>query len=116
MTTKPPVEVIYAPVFTRAIKRLHKKFPKVAIELRPLIQQLENGETPGDQVQGTGYTVYKARVRNSQAQRGKSGGLRVIYYIKRAERVILVTIYSKTEQVDITADEIRRIIEEFESE
>ncbi len=49
-------------------------------DLNPVLIQLEAGETPGDRIQGLGsYRVYKARIRNSDAQRGKSGGYRVVY-------------------------------------
>jgi mRNA-degrading endonuclease RelE of RelBE toxin-antitoxin system len=59
-----------------------------------------------------GHTVYKVRVRNTDAQRGKSGGYRVIYYLVDREDVLLVTVYSKPEQADIDADQIQQIIEE----
>lgn len=35
-------------------------------------------------------------------------------YIKTKLKIILVTIYSKTEQGDISAEKIRRIISDFE--
>jgi len=69
--------------------------------VQPLIKQLKAGETPGDQIQSLGYTVYKVRVKNSDAKRGKSGGYRIIYYLQAQESLLLVTIYSKTEQSDI---------------
>ncbi|MGI9281239.1 MAG: type II toxin-antitoxin system RelE/ParE family toxin [Endozoicomonas sp.] len=55
--------------------------------------------------------MYKIRVRNSDAKRGKSGGYRVIYYLKTKEVIILVTLYSKTEQTDIQTDEVQSIID-----
>jgi mRNA-degrading endonuclease RelE of RelBE toxin-antitoxin system len=116
MTTKPPVEIIFLPYFLKALKHLRKKYPHISSDLKTLINRLEQAETPGDQIQGTKYTTYKVRVQNTDAKRGKSGGYRVIYYIKTSERVFLLTIYSKTEQADISTDEIRRIIKEFESE
>jgi len=57
--------------------------------------------------------VYKVRLPNPSAQRGKSGGFRVIYYVKLADAVMLVTIYSKTEQTDISADELRRLLDDL---
>jgi mRNA-degrading endonuclease RelE of RelBE toxin-antitoxin system len=51
-------------------------------------------------------------VRNTDARRGKSGGYRLIYYLVDREDVLLVTVYSKTEQADIEADQIQQIIEE----
>nr|WP_322095882.1 type II toxin-antitoxin system RelE/ParE family toxin [Pseudanabaena mucicola] len=58
-----------------------------------------------------GYTVFKLRIKNSDNQKGKSAGYRVIYYLKTSTSVILITIYSKSEQSDILATEVRRIIE-----
>jgi len=38
----------------------------------------------------------------------------MIYYLKSRSRIILVTIYSQTEQGDISAEKIRTIIKDFE--
>ena len=80
-----------------------------------MIERLERGETPGDQIRRTGFSVFKVRIRNRDAQRGKSGGYRMIYYLKTPDRVILVTIYSKTDQGDVTAAEIRQILDAYEA-
>lgn len=113
MTNKPPVAVDLSARFRRDVKRLLKKYRRVREDVQTLIKQLEQGETPGSQVQGIQYTVYKVRVRNSDAQKGKSGGYRVVYYLKTLENIILITLYSKSEAADIPDDEIRRIIDEF---
>jgi mRNA-degrading endonuclease RelE of RelBE toxin-antitoxin system len=102
MTSRDPVQVGYTPLFTRFLKHLTKKYRNVWRDLQSLIERLEAGETPGAQVRGTAYTVYKVRVRNSDISKGKSGGYRVIYYLKTTTSVLLLAIYSKTEQVDIT--------------
>ena len=80
-----------------------------------VIEQLEQGEQPGDQISGVGYAVFKVRVRNSDNQKGKSGGYRLIYYLETTTGIILLTIYSKSEQVDIEADELRKIITDYDS-
>ena len=110
----PRVEVVFTPEFKRNVRRLARKYRSVRSDVAPVVEQLEQGQTPGDQVQRTGYAVFKVRIRNSDAQRGKSGGYRMIYYLKTQERVILVTIYSKSDQGDISADVIRRVISEYE--
>jgi len=46
--------------------------------------------------------------------KGKSGGYRVIYYLRTVTLVTLIMIYSKTEQTDIDPETIRRLIEELE--
>jgi mRNA-degrading endonuclease RelE of RelBE toxin-antitoxin system len=89
------------------------KYPHIRSDVQPVIEQLQRGEFVGDQVQGTGYTIFKIRIRNSDLSRGKSGGYRVIYYLKMSTSVILVTIYSKTEQSDISSAKIKKILSEF---
>lgn len=47
--------------------------------------------------------------------RGKSGGVRVIYYLVTKERVLLLYMYTKGKQENLTADQLkllRKIIEE----
>lgn len=56
--------------------------------------------------------VYKERLRNRSARRGKQGGLRLIYYERCAELVFLLLIYSKTEIDNIPAHEIREVLEQ----
>jgi mRNA-degrading endonuclease RelE of RelBE toxin-antitoxin system len=107
----PTVEI--AKSFIRRLKELRKKYPHVTKQVQTLISQLESGDTPGDQIQGTGYTAYKTRLANPDAGKGKSGGYRVIYYIRTADRVIAILIYSKSDQVDVSTDEIKLLIEEY---
>ncbi len=102
--------VNYSDAFKRQVRRLSRKYRRIRSDVQPLVDQLEAGETPGDQIQGVGHTVYKVRVKNSDAQRGKSGGYRMIYYLHTEESVLLVTIYSKTDQSDIDAAELVDII------
>ncbi|MFN6473188.1 MAG: hypothetical protein RMY36_026460 [Nostoc sp. SerVER01] len=52
----------------------------------------------------------------SPAQKGKSGGYGLIYYVKTATGIILLTVYSKSEQVDIAAKDIQTIIAEYEQQ
>lgn len=66
----PRVEVAFTPEFKRNVRRLAKKYPRIRADAVPVIEQLQQGQTPGDQVQGTSFTVFKVRIGNSDAQRG----------------------------------------------
>jgi hypothetical protein len=70
---------------------------------------------PGDQVPGVRYEVFKVRAKNSDASRGKSGGYRLIYYVKTESERVLITVYLKTEQADIAPEDIRQIILDMEA-
>jgi mRNA-degrading endonuclease RelE of RelBE toxin-antitoxin system len=111
--TKPPVEVSSTSRFDLLLKRLRKKYAHITDDLKPLLEALEQGQTPGDQIPDVGHSVYKVRLPNRDTQRGKSDGYRVVYYIKTPQRIILIEIYAKSEYVNISSDEIRRLIEEI---
>jgi mRNA-degrading endonuclease RelE of RelBE toxin-antitoxin system len=112
MTDRPLIQVEASPTFSRNLRTLVKKYRSIRKDVQPVIAQLEQGELPGDKISGVGHDVFKLRVRNSDNQKGKSGGYRLIYYVKTAVGIILLTIYTKSEQVDITADDLRSIIYE----
>ena len=110
-----PVHVEFTPEFKRNVRALSRKYRHIREDVGPLINDLQNGQLPGDQVTGTGYTIFKVRVPNRDVHKGKSGGYRLIYYFQTKADIILITIYSKTEQADISASQIRRIVGEFEA-
>ena len=107
-----PTKVDTHPRFRKRTKRLRRRFPLIHLDLRPLFQHLQNDERPGQLVPGVGYTVYKARLPNRAARRGKSGGFRVIYYAQIEDVVTLLTIYSKSDESDISAREIQELARE----
>lgn len=110
MTNKIPIQVQSTPRFKQVLKKLRKKYAHVIDDLKSLLEILAQGQTPGDQIPNVGYSVYKVRLPNRDTQQGKSGGYRAIYYLKTPQRIILIDIYAKTEQVDISRDKIRRLI------
>jgi len=107
------IQIEFTPEFKRNLRALAKKYRQIRSDIQPVIDQLQAGEVPGDQITGTNQVVFKVRVKNSDIQKGKSSGYRMIYYLKTQTKIILVTIYSKLEQADITAKEIRKILKEF---
>jgi mRNA-degrading endonuclease RelE of RelBE toxin-antitoxin system len=78
---EPIVEIETADEFDRRSKILKKKYRRLKSDLEPLLLLLQSGETPGDVLTGLPVLVFKVRVSNSDAARGKSGGYRVIYYV-----------------------------------
>jgi mRNA-degrading endonuclease RelE of RelBE toxin-antitoxin system len=108
-----PTKVDVPEPFLKKLRKLARKYPAVLREFEALAQQLKEDQRPGDKIPRVGYNVYKVRLRNPSAGRGKRGGFRVIYYVQLVDSVILLTIYSKTAQTDISPEEIRRVLEEI---
>ena|SRR5215510_2030329 len=111
-----PIEIRFTPEFKRNIRQLAKKYRRIKTDVQPLLDELGQGQTPGDQIPGVQYEVFKVRVRNSDSGKGKSGGYRVIYQRTAAGAIVLITIYSKTEQGDIAPADIRQIILDHETQ
>jgi hypothetical protein len=62
----------------------------------------------GAVIQGSGGV---RKVRWAARGKGKSGGVRVIYYWQRAdEQIFLLTLYGKGEKEDLSAAELKRIV------
>lgn len=108
------VQVQFTDEFQHRLRTLSKKYRHIRSDIQPIIAQLQAGDFVGDQISGTGNTVFKVRVRNSDIQKGKSGGYRLIYQLESPTNVILLLIYSKSEQADVAAEEIKSVIEEFQ--
>ena len=112
----PPIQILLTSRFKKDLSQLAKRYRSIRQDLTPLIKQLQTGENLGDQISGLKYQVFKIRLKNSNIQKGKSAGYRVIYYMKTTTQIILVTIYSKSDQSDIQNKIIEDIIQQFESE
>ena len=86
----------------------------LADEVDVLVSELEMDYRPGVRLSRVGRNVYKVRLPNRSARRGKSGGFRVIYQERAGILVLLLLIYSKSERADIPDEAIRRVIAEFD--
>ena len=108
------IRIEFTPTFKRNLKALAKKYRHIRSDVQPIIEQLQSGAVLGDQVPGVGYAIFKVRVRNRDIQKGKSSGYRMIYYLRTSDTIILITIYSKLDQGDISPQRIRQIIREMQ--
>jgi mRNA-degrading endonuclease RelE of RelBE toxin-antitoxin system len=111
----PGVVIRYTPEFKRNLRALSRKYRHIRSDVQPIIERIQERNFVGDQIAGTGRTVFKVRVRNSDLGKGKSAGYRLIYLLNAPTDVVLITIYFKSEQSDISAAQIRRIVSDTQS-
>ena len=107
------IQILVTSELKRNLKILSKRYRHIRSDVQPIIDQLQSGEIVGDQIPKIPYTVFKVRIKNSDNQKGKSGGYRFIYYLKTSNKIILVTIYSKSDQQDVAITKIKQIIDGF---
>ena len=108
------VQVQFTDEFKRRLRALSKKYRQIRSDIQPVIEKLQAGDFVGDQIPGTDYTVFKVRVRNSDIQKGKSAGYRLIYQLESPTSVLLLLIYSKLDQIDVAVQENQSVIAEFQ--
>ena len=113
MLINPSVQVSTSDRFESEIRQLGKRYRSIRLDIQPIIEQLEAGELLGDQIPNMDCDLFKVRIKNSDIQKGKSGGYKLIYYIKTSENILCVLIYSKSDEDNVTSLEIKKIIQEF---
>ena len=85
-----------------------KKYSKINDDIDTVTAKLEQGNLIGDRLENlelpAGTAAYKVRIANSSTNVGKSHGFRLIYYVAIAEKIYLLTIYSKKDDTRIPND------------
>ncbi len=92
------IKVLTDPVFLRSAKKL-----MADEELAEFKSYISRNPFAGQVIQGTGGV---RKIRWASGGKGKSGGVRVIYFlVNKASQIILFDIYSKSEKDNITGAE-----------
>ena len=100
-----------SPNFNHEAKKLIKKYPSLKNELAQLFKILEENPRFGLPL---GNDIYKIRLAIASKGKGKSGGARVMSFVKVQDSVVLLfSIYNKGEQNNISDDEIEDLLKEY---
>ena len=100
----------YSESFLKEAKQLSKKFKLLKSDLKQAVDEIE---TKNDLGVCLGFNLFKKRVKNSSIPTGKSGGFRVIIYQQIENKIVLISIYSKTEKENLSDEEIRKLLKEI---
>lgn len=97
-------EVFFSSAFKKELKRIAKKHRQILKDINQLIDDLAENPALGTDL---GQNVHKIRLAISGTSKGKSGGARVITYVRFTnESVILAEIYLKNEHDTVDVDTI----------
>jgi len=89
-------------------KKLKKRFRNIEKDYMAFVNSIENDNDLGVHL---GDNVYKVRIVNSDKNAGKSGGYRLITYLKLIENELyLLFIYDKSDFENISESEIDSLI------
>jgi hypothetical protein len=97
--------------FKKEAKKLIKKYPSLRTEIAELGKELAQSPTTGISL---GNDVYKIRLAIASKNKGKSGGARVISFVKIiGKTVFLLSIYNKSEKDSISNKEIEALLKKY---
>lgn len=100
--------------FQRDFKRLLKKYPSLNSDIRELGNSLRGNPHQGDAL---GDNCYKVRLLIRSKNTGKSGGGRVITYLKiERESIYLLAIYDKSEMESLPDAFIKQLVKKVEDD
>ncbi len=102
-------EFIETPFFTKIIEHYLSDDKYAELQV-----YLDEHPEAGDIIRGSGEV---RKLRWAAQGRGKRGGLRVLYYVRRAEdQIWMLTLYAKNVKESIPAHVLRQIKEAIENE
>jgi hypothetical protein len=94
-------------IFDKQAKRLSKKYPSLKNDLAALFESLSKEPEMGSPL---GNNFYKIRLAIASKNKGKSGGARIITYVKiTATTIYLTSIYDNSEKSNISDKELEMI-------
>ena len=100
-------DIFSIPLFDKQAKRLAKKHLSLKKDLAELIESLINDPEQGI-APGNGF--YKIRMAIGSKGKGKSGGARVITYVRiTVSAIYLTSIFDKSEKSSISDKELEQI-------
>jgi len=96
--------VIEQDLYLKALKKLSKKYKNIESDIENYLLSIESIEDLGIELKNN---VYKVRIANSDKNKGKSAGYRLISYVKIMDSELhLIYIYDKSSLENISEKEL----------
>ena len=105
-----PISVRHSGRFNRLLGKLARKFPSAIAEVGNLTALLKQGERPGTLYRRLGSEVYRVRLPNRSAKRGKSAGFRVAYYVETETDILLLAICDRKDCAELEESNLRALM------
>ena len=104
------MQILRSKEFANQVKKLSRKHRLILDDISNFLDKLESRERPGYRLRGIeDLPVRWARMPNSSARSGKSGGFRVVYYFDTAV-ILLITIELRASVGYVPRDWIKEVL------
>lgn len=100
--------VVEQELYKKALKKLSKTYRNIDLDIKDFLKSINTKEDLGIELKSN---VFKIRVANSDKNKGKSAGYRLISYLAVIENELhLLYIYDKSKLVNVTEKEVDELI------
>ena len=97
--------------FAKEAKRLAKKYPSFKQDYKDFLDSIKENPLQGDEIT---KNIRKIRMAIKSKGKGKSGGARVMSFVKVTDTtVLLFSIYNKGDKDSISEKEIEELIKDY---
>ncbi|HWZ04828.1 MAG TPA: type II toxin-antitoxin system RelE/ParE family toxin [Mucilaginibacter sp.] len=104
-------KIILTPNFQKEFKKLNKKYPSLKADLIELTDSLLMQPIQGDLVF---KNCYKVRFAIKSKGKGKSGGARLINYVRiEDEKIYFLSVYDKSEKDTVSDNDIKFLLKDL---
>ncbi len=100
--------VVEQELYKKAVKKLSKTYRNIDLDIKDFLNSINSKEDLGTELKSN---VFKVRVANSDKNKGKSAGYRLISYLEIIENELhLLYIYDKSKLVNVTEKEVDELV------
>ena len=100
--------VVEQELYKKALKKLSKAYRNVDLDIKDFLKSINTKEDLGIELKSN---IFKIRVANSNKNKGKSAGYRLISYLAVVENELhLLYIYDKSKLVNVTEKEVDELV------
>ncbi|RLA73562.1 MAG: hypothetical protein DRG11_07610 [Epsilonproteobacteria bacterium] len=101
-------KVIEKLLYKRSYKKLLKHYKNIGVDIDSFLDSIKSKNDLGIEIKSN---IFKVRIKNTDKNRGKSAGYRLISYLALVENELhLLYIYDKSKIQNLTENEIDKLI------
>ncbi len=102
------LQIVEKTLYKKAYKKLSKEYKNIQDDIDNFINSIHSKDNLGVELKSN---IFKVRIKNSDKNKGKSAGYRLISYLALIENELqLLYIYDKSKIENLTEKEIDKLI------
>ena len=102
------LQIVEKTLYKKSYKKLSKQYKNIQDDVDNFINSIQSKDNLGIELKSN---IFKVRIKNSDKNRGKSAGYRLISYLAIVKNELqLLYIYDKSKIENLTEDEIDKLV------